>query len=723
MTTTPRGPLSSTVPPESQIVGGVYNATPPAPQDEQPCALQLDANGNLKVVNEAGGVASIVQIEDSTGNALSSNGSGALNVAVVSGGGSNTSVGLTGAAAPTSATEIGIVDGSGKLQNVSTTNPIPVQGPTASGSAPTSNPELIAGYSSVGNAIHTVAVDPSGNLILGQGAGATDGLSNVAILPNDNGNNNRALGVYPWVFNGTTWDRLREGSTLGSVLASELALPADSSPATQNITVVDSGSTTNTGFDNQSIITGSPTAGSAASFAVSNLGTIRVQVSGTWTGTLQSELSMDGGTTWYIAAVHLSGTSFTAATFTGNFQGEAQGSALTNYRLRATAAMTGTAVVAIIKTNTVANVNVVTPIRLQDSTTQSIGGTIKAASTAAIATDTALVVAVSPNNAVATTAGTLAETTAAWTSGTAGNTTLQLNVAGYTSAIVTLNQTTTITGGVVTFEVSDTTAFTNAYLINANSLTLGSTGGSRNAYTLQASTNSSFEIPVAGWAAVRVRLSTAISGTATVTVGIAASAGANSPNIVSVSSGTLSVISQNISSSLADNQAFNNYFFSSGSVAAPLSVGDWVYGGAFSGTGNAALSGWSKMRTPTVFKTVSASATASGNTAVWTPGSGNKFRLLGFEITAQDISATAATTITVSFQDSASGITFGTYDLQMPAVASLQSGIMQVSGGFVNMGAFGYLSSAANNVLNFNVSATVTGATGTFRVNVTGTEE
>jgi hypothetical protein len=59
--------------------------------------------------------------------------------------------------------------------------------------------------------------------------------------------------------------------------------------------------------------------------------------------------------------------------------------------------------------------------------------------------------------------GNLAETTAAWTSATAGNTALQLNVAGYNTVAVTLNQGTTITGGVVTFEVSDTTAFTNAY--------------------------------------------------------------------------------------------------------------------------------------------------------------------------------------------------------------------------------------------------------------------
>lgn len=49
-----------------------------------------------------------------------------LSVNVISGGGSNASVGATGATAPASATEIGIVDAAGKLQNVSTVTPLPV---------------------------------------------------------------------------------------------------------------------------------------------------------------------------------------------------------------------------------------------------------------------------------------------------------------------------------------------------------------------------------------------------------------------------------------------------------------------------------------------------------------------------------------------------------------------------------------------------------------------
>ena len=142
--------------------------------------------------------------------------------------------------------------------------------------------------------------------------------------------------------------------------------------------------------------------------------------------------------------------------------------------------------------------------------------------------------------------------------------------------------------------------------------------------------------------------------------------------------------------------------------------------GAFT-TSGAAGGTTALARTPNIFHTASVPATASGNTAIWTPTSGKKFRLMRFQITAQDISATAATTLTISLQDSSTAITIGTYDVLMPAVANLVSGIMQVSA-WVDLGN-GYLSSTANNVLNANISATVAGATGTFRVNVCGTEE
>jgi len=196
---------------------------------------------------------------------------------------------------------------------------------------------------------------------------------------------------------------------------------------------------------------------------------------------------------------------------------------------------------------------------------------------------------------------------------------------------------------------------------------------------------------------------------------------------VSIAAGGGSVINVRSTSSganPADNQTSTNFFQNSASSGTvPLYVGDSVYGGAFSGAASAALQGWSKMRTPTVFKTVSVAATATGNTAVWTPGTGNKFRLLAFQITAQGLSATASAAATVSFQDSTTGMPVGTYDVDVPAVAGIVTGVSNISQGWVSLGAFGVLSAAANNVLNFNISAAGAGTTGTYRVTVAGTEE
>lgn len=54
------------------------------------------------------------------------NTSNPLPVSVISGGGSNASVGTNASTAPTSSTQIGYTDGSGNLQAASDTNPLPV---------------------------------------------------------------------------------------------------------------------------------------------------------------------------------------------------------------------------------------------------------------------------------------------------------------------------------------------------------------------------------------------------------------------------------------------------------------------------------------------------------------------------------------------------------------------------------------------------------------------
>jgi hypothetical protein len=179
-----------------------------------------------------------------------------------------------------------------------------------------------------------------------------------------------------------------KANSLAVTLASDTdALPishTDSVPATQNITAQDTASTTTTGANGQSIVTGTPTTNSTASFALSGYDSVKLQVTGTWTGTLISEISLDGGTTWYGTGVHQSGTSYTANNFTANFGGGLNVSGCTNFRIRSTAAWTGTATVKINATINPNSVYVANGINLQDATTQTQKLSISAAGAAKV---------------------------------------------------------------------------------------------------------------------------------------------------------------------------------------------------------------------------------------------------------------------------------------------------------------------------------------------------
>jgi predicted SnoaL-like aldol condensation-catalyzing enzyme len=176
--------------------------------------------------------------------------------------------------------------------------------------------------------------------------------------------------------------------------------PVDIFPATQNITTQDLASTTTTGTHAQTIITGTPTANSAASFTISTEETVIIQVTGTWTGTLQTEISEDAGVTWYLRFIHLTGTDYVGSSFTTNFNGGANVAGYTNIRVRATTAMTGTAIVKISESLNNNIIHVINAIRLTDGYDGIVA--VKPPNTPAVATDIALVVALSPNNSVTT---------------------------------------------------------------------------------------------------------------------------------------------------------------------------------------------------------------------------------------------------------------------------------------------------------------------------------
>ena len=158
--------------------------------------------------------------------------------------------------------------------------------------------------------------------------------------------------------------------------------------------------------------------------------------------------------------------------------------------------------------------------------------------------------------------------------------------------------------------------------------------------------------------------------------------------------------------------------FGSGLASAPinqrmnLQVANMATTGASTGTN------WVGIRTPAVFKDKS-SATASGDTAVWTPTTGKKFRVMKYMIAVQGLSTTAAGgNVAITLRDATSAI-LHTFNINVPAVALTGAALLYESN-WIDLGN-GYLSAVANNVLNVNLGTAFTA--GGVDVFVAGTEE
>jgi hypothetical protein len=122
---------------------------------------------------------------------------------------------------------------------------------------------------------------------------------------------------------------------------------------------------------------------------------------------------------------------------------------------------------------------------------------------------------------------------------------------------------------------------------------------------------------------------------------------------------------------------------------------------------------WESQRTPTFWKWALCTTVAA--TAVWTPTAGKKFRLMGLTI-CPDAGLAAAGIQKISLLDSATdiGINFQTY---LPIAASIAHQVPIV----VVFPGNGFLSAAANNVLNCTLTSACTA--GGISISVFGTEE
>lgn len=347
--------------------------------------------------------------------------------------------------------------------------------------------------------------------------------------------------------------------TNGTQKTQVTSIPADVAPATQTVTVQDTASTTTAVANGQNFITGTPTTGSAATFSVTSATSIETQVTGVWTGTIQTEISFDGGVTWITRGIKQSGASYLSSSFTQNFQGGSNAAGVTNYRVRATQAMTGTATVKVVATVNPASIVVSNPQTLRDATTQSVTNAIKPASTAAVATDNAFVVAVSPNNTpvlasnAATATNQATQITALGTLALQSGSNNNLNTRG-SGTITGAGQFVTATANGTGTCVFQTTGTWSALLtlsgtvngVASSALTPFSTAGA--ALSLFVTTNTTIVIPSGGFNTVSVGVFSYTSGTvnigwecssapSTAFIGIATAAQASSVTVGSVSLG------------------------------------------------------------------------------------------------------------------------------------------------------------------------------------------
>lgn len=211
--------------------------------------------------------------------------------------------------------------------------------------------------------------------------GATEVLELASALADATANPTAPLyGSASMVYNGTTWDRMR-GTIANGVLV-------DPSRAAPDVTA--SGTLTAAA----QTVTLSLTGHSGAS----------AQVTGTWVGTLTFEASLDG-TTWTAINAVSASTSSPQTTTTVNGLYRLTPAGTQQMRVNMTAFTSGSAVILVRASVGTGGIfaNQILPTKITDGTNTA---TIKAASTAAVAADPAIVVALSPNNTATLTAET-----------------------------------------------------------------------------------------------------------------------------------------------------------------------------------------------------------------------------------------------------------------------------------------------------------------------------
>lgn len=286
---------------------------------------------------------------------------------------------------------------------------------------------------------------------------------------------------------------------LATAVSQSVTRPSDpdARPASGTITVQDTGSSAATGAGGvNTVITGSPTAGSTQSIALNGRSVVRMQISGTWTGTLQSEVSIDGGTTYNPTPMNVvAGTQKTSTTFTLIGGAFAAVPGATHFRMRATAAVTGTATINFTASDAPGAVVATTPVGLAAGASligsagidQTTPGTTNAVDLKTVNGGTTLAV-----NTGATNTGTLRVSVAAVGQGNAiAERPIVVGASGWTAnpTAVTNNQATVLMADklgrlvVVSDHIRDLTANADLTLTSTTTPTTLIAAGGANVFT------------------------------------------------------------------------------------------------------------------------------------------------------------------------------------------------------------------------------------------------
>lgn len=190
--------------------------------------------------------------------------------------------------------------------------------------------------------------------------------------------------------NGALHTNLRNnaGTELGTVANPVITSHPDIIPASQNITALDAVTVPLTGANGQVFYVGTPTANSAAVFALASENMVSVQASLIGAGgTMVVELSYDGGTNWIRPSVYQPGTQTYSNGFTAPFSGLVATVAATHLRVRGTVSWTGTAAISVVRSQNNLDTKLIGIVSVANSTAVALAANATFTGTAEDVTD------------------------------------------------------------------------------------------------------------------------------------------------------------------------------------------------------------------------------------------------------------------------------------------------------------------------------------------------